>query len=1045
MTKGRDWKRLLALLLALLMTMGCVGATASADPGEDGGGESDEWDCAIAGHEFCDGYCIHCDEPEPEWESGEPEDGEPEDGEPEDGEPEDGEPEDGEPEDGEPVGDAHDCSASGHDYGADGFCLYCGAQNPEWVKPTVEDDWDCGVDGHAYGDDGYCIRCGAQRPSAPAVSIGDYTLYAGFTAAAGSEGTVDTGEVYGCLVDGVPSSTWRTIQSGSFTANYIEFNASFPIVPKGYILYTGNDAESKPNCLPSSWTIKAKLNAGDEWTILASVSNDTTLMALNTAAFQFALDNGALYQYFRFEVTAIRGQAVNGDYTMELGELQFYGTAFDPDEEPGPSAPAPAPDPATAEPDEPEVFAAAYDPDGESVRGAGSSDPEPELYPVTVTADDGLSVDIGFYGEEAFSPGEYVAVLVSGEPEGYEPVATYRVEGSDEEHMLFLYDDDDYGCWYDGFIMPAAPVYVTVTLGGPSYQIEFVTDFEDGFESLGAVMTENGALVPISSDDGFNWTFAHAGSTVALRFEEDGFVVTDVSADGVEISNNDGVWSFVMPPDCPVVSITAVAGYPVILTADEGLDVDIGWYGEAAFSQGEFVAVLVSGEPEGYEPVATYRVEGSDEEHMLFLYDDDDYGCWYDGFIMPAAPVYVTVTLGGPSYQIEFVTDFEDGFESLGAVMTENGALVPISSDDGFNWTFAHAGSTVALRFEEDGFVVTDVSADGVDISCVDGVWSFVMPADHPEVSITATSSPAPLPAATLKSYSLTLEGQIGLNYTVKIPEAIQDSAQAVLSCKGKETALALGEPLEGTTDEFRFTYRVPAKGIGNEISLRIADGSGNTLPLMNSSGEAYADSTAGYSVAGYCKVPNLGAYAPAGKGEALEALAASLQNYGAFALAFFGSGDTSPGFAADTQPDLSGVAVTGFGVVKNGALEGLSQTTMFLTLQSETTINLRFVVGEGHSIDEYSFSCGETALTPVPDGGSYLVKLENIPAKDLDTAYTVTVRNGNNETFTISCSALSYAQLALNDATLGRNAALCSALKALYLYNQAANDYFEN
>ena len=296
--------------------------------------------------------------------------------------------------------------------------------------------------------------------------------------------------------------------------------------------------------------------------------------------------------------------------------------------------------------------------------------------------------------------------------------------------------------------------------------------------------------------------------------------------------------------------------------------------------------------------------------------------------------------------------------------------------------------------------------------------------------------------AATLKSYSLTLEGQIGLNYTVKIPEALQEGAQAVLSCKGKETVLALGEPLEGTTDEFRFTYRVPAKGIGNAISLRIEDGSGNTLTLLNAAGEAFENNTVSRSVADYCKIPNLGQYAEEGKGDALVALAAALQNYGASAQAYFDKGDEDPGYAGGEAPDFSGVTVTGFGVVKTGALEGLDQTTMFLTLQSETTINLRFFVHEGFSIDDYTFTCGETELTPVANGDSYLIKLENIPAKELDTAYTVTVTNGE-KSFTITCSALSYAQLVLNHETLGQDEALCSALKAMYVYNQAADAYF--
>ncbi len=298
------------------------------------------------------------------------------------------------------------------------------------------------------------------------------------------------------------------------------------------------------------------------------------------------------------------------------------------------------------------------------------------------------------------------------------------------------------------------------------------------------------------------------------------------------------------------------------------------------------------------------------------------------------------------------------------------------------------------------------------------------------------------LPHATVLSFSLTLEGQIGLNFRVRIPAELQESVHAVTIYKGTESSVELGSPISGTTDEFRFTVRVASKEIGNPIGLRIADGAGKAVTLVNSSGAAYENCTAVYAVADYCRIENVGRYDPNGRGEQLEALTAALQNYGAYALAYFHGNDIAPGFAS-SGADLSGVNVSGYGVVKTGAATGLSQTTMFLKLDSETTINLRFTVAEGHSIEEYSFSCGETALVPEPNNGSYLIRLTNIPARHLDTAYTVTARRGD-EVFSVTCSALSYAQLALTNSRFNRDAGLCNLVKALYLYNQAANAYFE-
>ena len=332
---------------------------------------------------------------------------------------------------------------------------------------------------------------------------------------------------------------------------------------------------------------------------------------------------------------------------------------------------------------------------------------------------------------------------------------------------------------------------------------------------------------------------------------------------------------------------------------------------------------------------------------------------------------------------------------------------------------------------------VVTYNGETVTSSVEDGAVSFRVA--HPGV-YTITDSMSEV-SAMVKSYSLTLEGQIGLNFRVQIPAELLGHVHAVLVYKGAETAVELGSPFSGTTDEFRVTFRVPAKEIGNPVGLRIETEDGQTVPLVNSGGVFYEDNTAQYSVADYCKREDLGQYAPDNLDEELVALANSLQNYGAYALSFFGSGDTDPGFAS-SGADVSAVTISGYDIVKIGEVEGLSQTSMSLTLKSETIISLRFEVAEGHDIGEYSFHYGSTVLVPEESNGGYLIRLANIPAKDLDTPFTVTVTKGE-ETFSVTCSALTYAQLVLNNSTFSQNTALCNTVKALYLYNQAANAYF--
>ena len=67
---------------------------------------------------------------------------------------------------------------------------------------------------------------------------------------------------------------------------------------------------------------------------------------------------------------------------------------------------------------------------------------------------------------------------------------------------------------------------------------------------------------------------------------------------------------------------------------------------------------------------------------------------------------------------------------------------------------------------------------------------------------------------------------------------------------------------------------------------------------------------------------------------------------------------------------------------------------------------------------------------------GYYYVEQANIAACDLDTVYSFTI-----DSVTVKASALSYAYVALNATTSNSN--IQNLVKALYLYNQAANSYF--
>jgi len=150
------------------------------------------------------------------------------------------------------------------------------------------------------------------------VSVNDIILpdqiFAGFTATSGASGYNNEG--YANLVDNNRSTKWCRSKDNV----YIEFNSESSFIPTGYILTTGTDNATAHGRNPKNWVIKAKLNPGDSWTTIVTVTNDNVLQDVNTTDFEFDIDNHLPYQYFRFEVSAVQ----NGG-TFQLGELRFRG------------------------------------------------------------------------------------------------------------------------------------------------------------------------------------------------------------------------------------------------------------------------------------------------------------------------------------------------------------------------------------------------------------------------------------------------------------------------------------------------------------------------------------------------------------------------------------------------------------------------------------------------------------------------------------------------------------------------------------------------
>ncbi len=165
-------------------------------------------------------------------------------------------------------------------------------------------------------------------------------VFAGFTATAGSGGFDNEGHanlVDGKFTSGNVQTDWtkwctnndhRSVPTGESgdACWWIDFEASAALDLTGYILTTGNDTGNEHGRNPKNWVLKAKLNAGDAWTTIATVTNDVTMKNQSFKDYKFFVDQSGSYKYFRFEVFANQGANV-----MQLCELRLIGSeASDP-------------------------------------------------------------------------------------------------------------------------------------------------------------------------------------------------------------------------------------------------------------------------------------------------------------------------------------------------------------------------------------------------------------------------------------------------------------------------------------------------------------------------------------------------------------------------------------------------------------------------------------------------------------------------------------------------------------------------------------------
>lgn len=282
-------------------------------------------------------------------------------------------------------------------------------------------------------------------------------------------------------------------------------------------------------------------------------------------------------------------------------------------------------------------------------------------------------------------------------------------------------------------------------------------------------------------------------------------------------------------------------------------------------------------------------------------------------------------------------------------------------------------------------------------------------------------------------AHSLTLNGDIGVNFYLELDKTIINDPDAVMEMEvagRKKTTIKISDSVKNGPTEvedtkgnkhscYKFTCNVYAKQMTDNIVATLKTSSGTWKEV--------------YSIQSYIEK------AKDSSNEKLKNLMNAMVVYGGYAQMLFGYNINN--LAGGSLGDVSGVTknmLVDCKYTKEGKEENLSIYGASLLLKEQTTLRMYYKLAEGN-ISKYIFKIDGEDVQPIQSGDSniYYIELSNIIAPDLDKTHTFTAGNINVRNY----SALSYVNMALDNEKSSENNKKTAA--ALYLYWKAAKEYF--
>ena len=282
---------------------------------------------------------------------------------------------------------------------------------------------------------------------------------------------------------------------------------------------------------------------------------------------------------------------------------------------------------------------------------------------------------------------------------------------------------------------------------------------------------------------------------------------------------------------------------------------------------------------------------------------------------------------------------------------------------------------------------------------------------------------------AKIEGGSISLEGQIDVNFYVNVPASLINSG-VYATLEGERVSFI---PTT-TANVYKVVLPLPAKEMSREVTFRLYKSDGTQIQFKDQNGDYVYETQ--FSVMDY-----LNYTIQTKQNETkLYNLCLAMKAYGTYAQTFF-----EYGTAGTVDPDTAAA----INAVSIGADEYLYTYTPdtaniryygeSVVTESETTI--RFYFRLSGELSDYTVTVNGAAGGFVQAGSYYYVEVANIAAKDLGKANTVTVTYGE-ETLTIAgYSVYTYLRKQLNGGT--NNEDLIRLCKSMKYYGDLAKAYF--